>query len=108
MLAHWAAEAAAAAPADWVATVLQWGPAGVVIVLLLSGVLITKGNHDDVKAERERWRSAYETESEAHDKTRDALAEAMRSATAAVETARTTTGLLSHLGHPAGRPGGIP
>ncbi len=86
-------------------TIIQWGPAGVVIVLLLTGVLVTRGAHDDVKAERERWRAAYEKESEAHDETRQALTEANRSAAAAVETARTTTGLLSHLGHPSTRPG---
>lgn len=100
-----AAEAAASSP-DVVGTILQWGPAGVVIVLLLTGVLVTRGNHDDVKSERERWRAAYEKECEAHDETREALAEASRSATAAIETARTTTGLLSHLGHPTARPGG--
>ncbi len=97
---HWAAEAAPAA-GDWVANLLQWGPPGVVIVLLLTGVLITRGNHEDVKNDRDQWRAAYERECEAHDETRTALAEANRSAAAAVETARTTTGLLSHLGHPS-------
>jgi hypothetical protein len=105
MLRYWAGEAAASAPTDWIATILQWGPPGVVIVLLLTGVVVTKGNHDDVKSERDRWRAAYEKECDAHDETREALAEAARSATAAIETARTTTGLLSHLGHPSGRPG---
>lgn len=104
MLQHLAAEAAA--NPDLVATVLQWGPAGVVIALLLTGVLVTRGNHEDVKAERERWRQAYEKETEAHDETRRALAESSRSAAAAIETARTTTGLLSHLGHPSARPPG--
>ncbi len=100
----WAAEAATTTP-DYITTILQWGPPGVVIVLLISGILVTKGNHDDVKSERDRWRTAYEKECEAHDETRNALVEANRSAAAAVETARTTTGLLSHLGHPPARPG---
>lgn len=104
MLSQLAAEVAAD-PFDWAATLLQWGPPGVVIALLLSGVLITKGNHDDVKAERDRWRAAYEKECAAHDETRKALVEAGQAAAAAVETARTTTGLLSHLGHPPARPG---
>ncbi len=104
MIHLWAAEAAPAT--DYVATILQWGPAGVVIVLLLSGILITKGNHEEVKNDRDQWRQAYERECSAHDETRAALAEASRSAAAAVETARTTTGLLSHLGHPTIRPGG--
>lgn len=99
------AAADAAATTDPVQLILQWGPAGVVIVLLLTGVLVTRGNHDDVKQERDRWRQAYERECEAHDETRAALAEAGRSAGAAVETARTTTALLSHLGHQPLRPG---
>ncbi len=94
----WAAEVAPAA-ADWVTTILQWGPPGVVIILLLSGVLVTKGHHDAVVTDRDQWRQAYEREVEAHDETRTGLVEANRSAAAAVETARTTTGLLSHLGH---------
>lgn len=102
---HLLAAEVAADPTDWPTMVLQWGPPGVVIVLLLTGVLVTRGNHEDVKAERDRWRAAYEKECDAHDETRNALAEASRSAAAAVETARTTTGLLSHLGHPPARPG---
>lgn len=104
MLRHLAADSAASTP-DYITTILQWGPPGVVIVLLLTGVVVTRGNHEDVKAERDRWRQAYERECAAHDETRQALAESSRAASAAVETARTTTGLLSHLGHPPARPG---
>jgi hypothetical protein len=100
----WAAEAAGNTP-DYINSILQWGPPGVVVVLLLTGVLVTRGNHDDVKAERDRWRLAYEKEVSAHDETRQALAESSRAAAAAVETARTTTGLLGHLGHSQARPG---
>lgn len=103
-LTAWAAEATTSTP-DYISTILQWGPPGVVIVLLLTGVVVTRGNHEDVKSERDRWRAAYEKETAAHDETRQALAEASRAASAAVETARTTTGLLSHLGHPPARPG---
>ncbi len=104
MLHHWAAEVAPAA-ADWVTTILQWGPPGVVIILLLSGVVVTRGHHEAIVNDRDQWRAAYEKECSAHDETRAALAEASRSAAAAVETARTTTGLLGHLGHPSNRPG---
>ena len=99
----WAAEATG--NTDYISSILQWGPPGVVIVLLLTGVLVTRGNHDDVKADRDRWRQAYEKECSAHDETRQANTELSRAAAAAVETARTTTGLLSHLGHPQARPG---
>ena len=101
---HLLAAEAATNPADITAIILQWGPAGVVIVLLLSGVLVTKGHLAEVKAERDQWRAAYQQEAEGHDETRAALAEQARAASAAVETARTTTGLLSTLGHP-GRSG---
>lgn len=100
MIRYWAAEAAATTP-DITGTILQWGPAGVVIVLLLSGVLITRGNHEDVKADRDRWRDAFEKERSAHELTRLALADANRTGAAAVETSKTTAALLTHLGHQA-------
>jgi hypothetical protein len=98
------AEAAGTSP-DYAATILQWGPGGVVLALLLSGLLITKGSHEDVKAERDRWRDAYEKERSGHELTREALADSSKSAAAAVETAKTTAALLTHLGHPAARSG---
>ena len=98
-----ATEAAGASP-DFVATVLQWGPPGVVLALLLTGMLITRGNHEDVKTERAYWRDAYNKERDAHETTRDALVDASKSASAAVETAKTATALLSKLGHQAGDP----
>jgi hypothetical protein len=104
MLRHLAAEAASSTPADVTAAILQWGPGGVVILLLLSGVLVTKGHLQEVKAERDQWRAAYQQEEQGHNETRSALAESSRAASAAVETARTTAGLLSNLGH-IGRPG---
>jgi hypothetical protein len=98
------AEAAGTSP-DLAATILQWGPGGVVLILLLTGMLVTKGNHDDVKAERAKWQDAYEKERSGHELTREALADSSKSAAAAVETAKTTAALLTHLGHPAGRSG---
>ena len=100
----WAAEATSNPP-DLIASILQWGVPGVVVALLLLGWLIPKGAHEQMKADRDEWKAAYEREREAHAATRDALAEASKAAAAAVETARTTTALLSHLGHPAARPG---
>lgn len=104
MIRSWAAEAASTTP-DFVATILQWGPPGVVLALLISGFLVTKGNHEDVKTERARWQEAYERERSAHELTREALADSSKSAAAAVETAKTTAALLTHLGHPSGRAG---
>lgn len=104
MLLFLAADAAANPP-DLISSILQWGVPGVVVALLLLGWLIPKGAYEQMKADRDDWRAAYEKERAGHDATRDALAEASRSAAAAVETARTTAQLLSHLGHNAARPG---
>ena len=98
----WAAEASDSP--DLISAILQWGVPGVVVALLLLGWLIPKGAYEQMKADRDEWKAAYEREREAHAATRDALAEASKAAAAAVETARTTTALLSHLGHPSARP----
>lgn len=97
--------AAEASSPDFVATLLQWGPPGVIIVLLLTGMLVTKGAYEQMKTDRDRWEAAYSKEQDAHATTRDALADTSRSAAAAVETARTTTQILSSLGHSTARPG---
>jgi hypothetical protein len=102
---HTWADAASPSPPDLITAVLQWGVPGVVVALLLLGWLIPKGAHEQMKADRDDWRSAYEKEREGHAATRDALAEASKAASAAVETARTATALLSHLGHATARPG---
>jgi hypothetical protein len=104
MISFWAAEAATSPP-DLITAILQWGVPGVVVALLLLGWLIPKGAHEQMKSDRDDWKTAYEKEREAHAATRDALADASRSAAAAVETARTTTGLLSHLGHSSAKSG---
>ncbi len=104
MLHHLAAEAASNPP-DLITSILQWGVPGVVVVLLLLGWLIPKGAHEQMKIDRDQWKDAYEREREAHAATRDALADASRAAAAAVETSRTTTTLLSTLGHSTSRPG---
>ena len=102
---HQLAAEAASGSTDFIATIIQWGPPGVVLVLLLTGMLITKGAHEEVKTDRDRWRDAYEKERTAHDASRDALADTASSAAAATEAARTTAALLTSLGHPTNRPG---
>lgn len=96
---------AAGTPPDVITAVLQWGVPGVVVVLLLLGWLVPRGAHEQMKADRDEWKRAYEKERDGHSATRDALADATTSAAAAIETARTTTALLSTLGHSV-RPGG--
>lgn len=93
-----AAEAPAAST-DIIGQILQWGVPGTIIVLLLLGWLVPKGSYEQMRTDRDYWQAAYEKEREAHGITRDALVDANRSAGAAVETARTTTAILSTLGH---------
>lgn len=90
---------APAASTDIIGQVLQWGLPGTIIVLLLLGWLVPKGSYEQMRTDRDAWQTAYEKEREAHGITRDALVDANRSAGAAIETARTTTAILSTLGH---------
>jgi hypothetical protein len=87
---------------DFVNYLLNYGVLGVLVLLLLLGLVVPKPNVDDVKADRDMWRSAYETESQAHQTTRDALAAANERAEAAVETARTANAILASLQHKGG------
>ena len=105
MYLYLAAEAATSNPPDLITAILQWGVPGVVVALLLLGWLVPKGAYEQMKSDRDKWQAAYEKEREGHEATRDALADSARSASAAVETARTTTQILSSLGHSAARPG---
>ena len=105
MLLHVLAAEAASNPPDVITTILQWGPPGVVIALLLTGVLVTKGQLEQMKTDRDYWRDAYQKEQTSHEVTRNALVDANQSASAAVETARATTQILSALGHSTQRPG---
>lgn len=99
----WAAEAVSGG--DPLALILQWGPAGVLIMLVLLGWLIPKGAYEQMREDRDRWQAAYERERGAHNVTRDALADAARANVAGLEAAKTSALLLTHLGH-SSRPGG--
>lgn len=96
----WADPAAGDAPA-YITQILQWGPPGIIVVLILTGVLVTKGQLDQMRQDRDSWRAAYDKEVEAHTATRTALAEAVKAAGSSVEVAKTTTSLLTQLGHVA-------
>jgi hypothetical protein len=100
----WLSEAAGGEAPSYITQILQYGPAGVMLVLILSGVLITKAQFEAMKKDRDDWRSAYEKETVAHDTTRTALAEATRASAASLEMAKTTAALLTNLGHLAARP----
>lgn len=46
-------------------TLIASGPTGLVLVLIISGLLVTKKHLDDIREDRNTWRSAYEKEHEA-------------------------------------------
>lgn len=101
-----AAEGGGAGDFDWISQVITWGPPGVVVVLLLTGVLEPKraitrleGELAKKDAEVAHWRSAFEAEQTAHQRTRDALAAANERAAVAVENGRTTALMLQRGGH---------
>ena len=98
----WAEAAAGDTGFDIVSQVLQWGPPGIVIALILTGVLVTKGQLAQMKQDRDDWRAAYELERAAHAETRSALADSTKTAAASLEVAKTTQVLLTNLGHIAG------
>jgi hypothetical protein len=98
--------AAGDATPDLLTPLVQYGPLGIVLLLILVGLLVPKGSVEQIKIDRDEWRDAFRAEQKAHQSTRDALAEANGRAEAAVEAARTTAGMLRDLGHPNVRSAG--
>jgi hypothetical protein len=39
---------------ELVSEILRWGPAGVVLLLVLAGFLVTKGHADEIRGQRDR------------------------------------------------------
>ena len=82
-------------PADVVTSLVQYGPAGLVVLLFVIGWIIPKPGAERLDQEVKRWRELYESERAAHAETRKAHAEEIRPMLrAAVEAARTTEHLL--------------
>jgi hypothetical protein len=84
---------------DFVSILVTWGPGGIILALVVTGVLDTKRPREMAEADRDSWKAAFAKEQEAHQKTRDALSKAEERAEAATEAARTTTSLLEELDH---------
>lgn len=82
-----------------ITTILQSAGAGtaIIVVLLLTGMLVTGRSAQRSEKETESWRAAYESERAAHQKTAAALAVASDRAETAVETARITKELLEYV-----------
>jgi hypothetical protein len=92
-------DSAPAVPSNWLDWVATWGPGGVLVVLILTGVLEPKRVRTSLEAERNAWKAAFEKEQDAHVVTREALAAAEARGVAAIESAKTLTQLLEAIGH---------
>ena len=97
-LAAFAAAGELSSP-DILSILVTWGPGGVILVLVLTGVLEPKKISSIISADRDSWKEAFVKEQEAHQKTRDALAKAEERAEASLAAAQTTADLLEELGH---------
>jgi hypothetical protein len=86
---------------DLLKQLATWGPGGVVLVLLILGVLVTKRELTGAQQDGERWRQMFEQEREAHRLTQEALARERERMDAALEAGRTSAMLLQYLGHQA-------
>ncbi|MDW4902884.1 hypothetical protein RB625_31165 [Streptomyces californicus] len=82
-----AAEEAGAGPdiGKMIGQLLQYGVVGLIVVLLILGVLVPKWAMNNLIADKDGWRAAYETERDAHQATRQQLAAAQASAEVATE-----------------------
>lgn len=101
MLSYWLAEAVdptGTAP-EYLTQILQWGPPGVVIVLIVLGVLVPKGAHAQMKQDRDDWKAAYDKEVTAHEQTRAAMADLTKVGEANLRASETALALLQNLGH---------
>jgi hypothetical protein len=80
----------------------------IIVVLLLLGLLVTGKSAQRTEKEADSWKTAYEAELAAHQKTRDALVVANERAEAAVEAARITKELLGYIQQQRGTHGPDP
>ena len=78
---------------------VQYGLAGIVLALLITGMIVPRYILEQIKADRDEWRAALRDEQAAHKATREAAVEANARAEAAVEAAKTTALMLRELGH---------
>ncbi|MEW2276701.1 hypothetical protein AB0936_03485 [Streptomyces cyaneofuscatus] len=96
-----AAEGAGAGPdiGKMIGQLLQYGVVGLIVVLLILGVLVPKWAMNNLIADKDGWRAAYETERDAHQATRQQLAAAQASAEVATEQGQAMVRLLEEFGH---------
>lgn len=79
---------------DPLGSLLTFGPLGIMVVLILTGYLITKKHADDLRTETTTWRSAYEHERDARRAEHDARLRAEAVAAQSLEQGRILVGLM--------------
>lgn len=83
-------------PVSWL---LQYGPFGILLALMLFGLIVAKPTVDQIVSDRDAWKGSYEREREAHAQTRASLANATQVASVALESGKITEKMLDHFGH---------
>ena len=78
---------------------INLGVLGVVLVLWLTGMIVSRRELDRERERAAEWKAQYETEAAAHDLTRAALSRERERGDVVTESGRTTAALLSALGH---------
>lgn len=84
---------------DMLGPFLNYGVLGLLVLLILFGWLVPKGVVDDLKSDRDAWRTAAEKAREANGVTQSALQVAQGQAGLALETSKTLTAVFDRLGH---------
>lgn len=95
------------ANADPLAYLINFGAIGAILILWLTGAIVSKRENDRERERADQWKSLYDRETEAHDVTRQALSRERDRQDAGTEAANTAAALLRVLGHQA-LPGGGP
>lgn len=77
--------------------VLTTGLGGVGLLAFFNRWIVPGSSLEDMRSERDEWKSLYEKEREAHQATRDAFTAASQRADAGVESARVAVALVDAL-----------
>lgn len=86
-----------------ISALINWGPGGVMLALILTGRLVPRRMVDDKDRDLTEYKALLSDEQGAHAQTRAALADQSRRIDAAVEAARVTQQLLDGFQHPKGQ-----
>ena len=84
---------------DIITPLLQYGPVGLVATMLILGWLVPRWAYDQIRADRDQWRSAAEKSEAAHDVTRQLARDLATREGASTELGRTALGILQGLDH---------